>query len=343
MCTADSEASQDRREQYVSSNIVRYLNTLIMARVHDFLSFLGEILCVSWRIFLACFVACYRWLVPLDPKIVRGEIVLVTGAAGWLGRRLAMEFSKLGAVLVLVDINEEGNESAADEMRKHGGDVYTYVCDCRKRLEIYRVATQVRKEVGDISILINNAGTVAGQKFLDMSDKALEDTIDVNMMAHVWTTKAFLPAMLDKNHGHVVNVTSSAGYIAINGLSDYCASKFGAVGLAECLLYELDTLNKDGVHLTNIVPYYFEFGMFSGCNTRFHRLFPPLSSEKVVTGIMKGVLSNEPMVYLPGSIKSLIVVKTLLPVNAFITLMDFLGVTNFMQNFKKSNTDNQPI
>ncbi|XP_070534875.1 short-chain dehydrogenase/reductase family 16C member 6-like [Ptychodera flava] len=236
---------------------------------------------------------CLCWLQvarPTGSKNCERRDSLVTGAAGWLGRRLALEFARRGAVLVLWDINEDGNEETASEIREVGAEAFTYVCDCSKRMDIYKVATQVKKEVGNVSILINNAGTVAGKKFLEMSDDMLKDSINVNMMAHIWTTKAFLPAMLEKNHGHIVNVTSSAGYVAINGLTDYCASKYGAVGLSECLLYELDTLKKDGIHLTNIVPYYFENGLFAGCNTRFSRLFPPLSSERLLKSVMQGVL-----------------------------------------------------
>ncbi|XP_070573473.1 epidermal retinol dehydrogenase 2-like [Ptychodera flava] len=335
MCTADGF----KLKNYPNSSSVRILkHCLNMGTFRDCFNLALEILVVCCKIVASCACAGFRWLVPLDPKIVRGEIVLVTGAAGWLGRRLALEFARRGAVLVLWDINEDGNEETASEIREVGAEAFTYVCDCSKRMDIYKVATQVKKEVGNISILINNAGTVAGKKFLEMSDDMLKDSINVNMMAHIWTTKAFLPAMLEKNHGHIVNVTSSAGYVAINGLTDYCASKYGAVGLSECLLYELDTLKKDGIHLTNIVPYYFENGLFAGCNTRFSRLFPPLSSERLLKSVMQGVLTNQPMVFIPWHIKPFIIVKTLLPVDAFITLMNFLGVTNFMENFdgKKS-------
>ncbi|XP_002735959.1 epidermal retinol dehydrogenase 2-like [Saccoglossus kowalevskii] len=320
-------------------NIVSALNivqTSMMSFLHDGFQLFLELLTVLWRVFLSCTLVFYRWVMPLDPKIIRGEIVLVTGAAGHLGRAIALEFAKKGCVLVLWDIDEAGNEATATDIREYGGVVFTYLCDCRKRIEIYRVATQVKKEVGDVSIIVNNAGTVVGKSFLDTEDCLVEDTVNVNMMAHFWTTKAFITSMLDKNHGHIVNITSSAGYIAVNGLTDYCASKFGAAGLCECLMYEMSALKKDGVHMTNVVPYYFEFGMFEGCRTRFTKLFPPLSKQTVVMAIMDGVLRNECMVFIPWYIKPMTAIKMLLPVDAFITLMDFLGTTSFMENFHRN-------
>ncbi|XP_067392114.1 epidermal retinol dehydrogenase 2-like isoform X2 [Emydura macquarii macquarii] len=77
----------------------------------------------------------------------------------------------------------------------------------------------VKKEVGDVSVLINNAGMVTGKKFIDSPDSLVEKTMEVNTMAHFWTYKAFLPAMMASNHGHLVSIASSAGLIGVNGLA----------------------------------------------------------------------------------------------------------------------------
>ena len=82
------------------------------------------------------------------------------------------------------------------------------------------------------------------------------------------TVKAFLPAMLSRNHGHVVTVASSAGLLGVTGLADYCASKFSAVGFEESLRFELQALGKEGVHTTLVCPYLVSTGMFDGCQVR---------------------------------------------------------------------------
>ncbi|ELK26163.1 Epidermal retinol dehydrogenase 2 [Myotis davidii] len=130
-------------------------------------------------------------LIPKPRKNVAGEIVLITGAGSGLGRLLALKFARLGAVLVLWDINKEGNEETCNMARDAGATrAYAYTCDCSRREEVYRVADQVKKEVGDISILINNAGIVTGKRFLDCPDELMEKAFDVNFKAH------FCPSLL---------------------------------------------------------------------------------------------------------------------------------------------------
>ena len=83
------------------------------------------------------------------------------------------------------------------------------------------------------------------------------------------TLKAFLPSMLTQNHGHVVTVASSAGIFGVNGMLDYCASKFAAVGLHESLTMELYAQGKDGVNTTLVCPYLVHTGMFKGAGGRY--------------------------------------------------------------------------
>ncbi|KAJ8376674.1 hypothetical protein SKAU_G00072540 [Synaphobranchus kaupii] len=164
-----------------------------------------------------------------------------------------------GDTEVLWDISEEGNKETARLAKEKGASaVYTYICDCSKKSEVYRVADQVKREVGDVGILINNAGIVTGKKFIDAPDSLLEKTMEVNSMAHFWTYKAFLPAMMASNHGHLVSIASSAGLIACNGLADYCASKFAAVGFAESVGLELLALGKDGIKTTIVCPLFYQ-------------------------------------------------------------------------------------
>ena len=93
--------------------------------------------------------------------------------------------------------------------------------------------------MGHVSILVNNDGIVSGTALLDTPDSKIIRTFDVNILAHFWTLKAFLPAMISRQDGHIVNVASLAGHSGINKLVDYCASKFAAVGLDESLRVEL--------------------------------------------------------------------------------------------------------
>ncbi|XP_016063200.1 PREDICTED: epidermal retinol dehydrogenase 2 isoform X1 [Miniopterus natalensis] len=170
-------------------------------------------------------------LISKPRKSVAGEIVLITGAGSGIGRLLALMFARLGAVLVLWDINQDRNEETCSMARDAGATrACAYTCDCSRREDVYRVAHQVKKEVGDVSILINNASIVTGKKFLDCPDELMEKSLDVNFKAHLWTYKAFLPAMIANAHGHLVCISSSAGLIGVNGMADV---EFNVNGLSK--------------------------------------------------------------------------------------------------------------
>src|SRR5207249_2932649 len=87
------------------------------------------------------------------------------------------------------------------------------------------------RDVGPIDILVNNAGVVSGRTLLEARDDDILRTFDVNTLALFWTTRAFLPAMLERGTGHVVTIASAAGLVGTSRLVDYCASKHAAVGV----------------------------------------------------------------------------------------------------------------
>ncbi|EGI58184.1 Short chain dehydrogenase/reductase family 16C member 6 [Acromyrmex echinatior] len=108
--------------------------------------------------------------------------------------------------------------------------VYAYKCNVADREEVLRVAKKVKEEVGDVTILINNAGIVFVKSFLNQSPDEIIRVIDVNVIAHYWTLKAFLPNMIKKNHGHIVAISSVAGlFIGCYG-TVYSPSKFAIKG-----------------------------------------------------------------------------------------------------------------
>uniref|UniRef100_A0A8C2WBV8 Short-chain dehydrogenase/reductase 3 n=1 Tax=Cyclopterus lumpus TaxID=8103 RepID=A0A8C2WBV8_CYCLU len=209
-------------------------------------------------------------------KCIDGELCLITGAGGALGRLFALEFAKEGSHLVLWDCNTAANEQTAKLARELGVQVHAYTVDLSKRLSIYETADRVRAEVGDVSILVNNAGVVAGRRLLDCPDELLERTMLVNCHALFWMTKAFLPQMKEKNHGHIVTIASALGLFST--ACDYCASKFGAVGFHESLTHDLLAEEMNGIKTTLVCPYIVDTGMFAGCEIRkeFRSLIPPL-------------------------------------------------------------------
>ncbi|NWY74249.1 RDHE2 dehydrogenase, partial [Erithacus rubecula] len=192
----------------------------------------------------------------------------------------------------------------------------------------------VKKEVGDVSILINNAGVVIGKRFFDSPDSLVDKTMEVNTMAHFWTYKAFVPAMIAANHGHLVSIASCAGLCGGSQLSDYCASKFAAVGFAESIDMEMRTLKKTGVKTTIVCPFVINTGMFDGIKSKWPRVLPVLDPEYVADRIISAVRQNQEMLFIPRIIYVLYFLKSFLPVKATVLLLDYFGVLDTMNTFK---------
>ncbi|XP_019520068.1 PREDICTED: epidermal retinol dehydrogenase 2-like [Hipposideros armiger] len=273
-------------------------------------------------------------LIPKPRKNVAGEIILITGAGSGLGRLLALKFAHLGAVLVLWDINKEENEETR-KMAQDAGAVraHAYTCDCSQKEEVYTVADQVKREVGDVSILINNAGIVTGKKFLDCPDELMEKSFDVNFKAHLWTYKAFLPAMIANDHGHLVCISSSAGLIGVNGLADYCASKFAAFGFAESVFVETFVQKKRGIKTTIVCPFFIKTGMFEGCTTSCPSLLPILEPEYAVRKIVDAILQEKLYLYMPRFIYIMVFLKSVLPLKMALLLAEYMGTFKVMDGF----------
>ncbi|XP_074084225.1 estradiol 17-beta-dehydrogenase 11 [Macrotis lagotis] len=254
--------------------------------------------------------ALLRLLVPRRRKAVSGEVVLVTGAAHGLGRLTAYEFARLRSKLVLWDINKHGIEETAAECRKLGARAHAYVVDCSNKEDIYNHAKKVKAEVGDVSILVNNAGVVYTSDLFATQDPQIEKTFEVNVLAHFWTTKAFLPAMMKNNHGHIVTVASAAGHTVVPFLLAYCSSKFAAVGFHQALTAEMAALEKHGIKTSCLCPNFINTGFIKNPSTRFISTLEP---EEVVNKLMKGILTEQKMIFVPSSLSLIILLERILP------------------------------
>ncbi|XP_015479123.1 estradiol 17-beta-dehydrogenase 11-like [Parus major] len=255
-------------------------------------------------LFLATLLYSYleafvKLFVPVRRKSLSGELVLITGAGHGVGRATALEFAKRQSRLVLWDINKHGVEETAAECQKLGATVQTFVVDCSKREEINSTAEKVKKDIGDVTILVNNAGVITAADFLSTQDHQIERMFEVNILGHMWTTRAFLPVMMNNNYGHIVTVASAAGHFVTPFMVTYCSSKFAAVGFHKALTEELSALGKDGIKTTCLCPVFINTGFVKNPTTRLGKI---LEVEEVVEALMEGIVTNQKMVFVEGSI-----------------------------------------
>eukprot|EP00731_Ephydatia_muelleri_P010580 Em0005g1166a len=297
-----------------------------LALLVEFLTSLAKI---AWYITIGIF----KLFAPIKKKDVKNEIVLVTGAGSGIGRLIALRFSELGAKVILWDINKKAIDVLAEEIVQKGQQAFAFECDLSKREEIYRTAAVVKRDVGDVTVVVNNAGIVSGKKLDEVSDASVLLTMEVNTMAHFWVLKAFLPSMITNNHGYIITIASSAGLFGVAGLVDYCASKYGAVGIHEALAGEISVRKCDGIHTTCVCPYFIDTGMFEGVKTRIPFLLPILTPEYAVDKIMNAFHSNQYMLMMPRVLYLFYILQSILPKAAMLEAGNFFGVDKYMNTF----------
>ncbi|XP_077132177.1 17-beta-hydroxysteroid dehydrogenase 13-like [Ranitomeya variabilis] len=282
-----------------------------------------EILLLLLTIAYSYLEAMVMLFLPAKRKSVSGEIVLITGAGHGIGKITATEFAKLHSVLVLWDINKNGVEETAEQCRNLGAKVYTYLVDCSKREDIGEAAEKVKEEVGDVNILVNNAGVVFCADLLSLEDSQIQKIFEVNVLAHFWTTRAFLPSMMRKNHGHIVTIASSAGLLGVPFLVDYCSTKFAAVGYHKALTAELAALKMSGIKTSCLCPVFVDTGFVKNPSTRFAPVLLPVDVAKT---LVDGILINKKMIYIPSFMSLIGVLDLFLPERALKALSAFQRV-----------------
>ena len=195
---------------------------------------------------------------------LKNKIVLVTGAAKGIGLATVKRLLKKEAKVILWDFQPDDLNTAVQSLKNEGHDVFSQVCDVTNKEQVYDNAEVIKKEIGDIDILINNAGTVYTGYMLDRSDAELENMINVNFTSMIYTIRAFMPAMLEKNKGHIVNISSASALIGAPKLAIYAATKWAVMGLTESLRMEAIKMGKKGVKFSSVHPNFLKKGLFEG-------------------------------------------------------------------------------
>lgn len=167
------------------------------------------------------------------------KVALITGAGSGIGRETAYQLAERGAHIILVDLNEDGLNTTAKEIASAGGSSEQHVVNVARRGEMSALAKKVNKAYGAVDILINNAGIGSAGIFMETSLDTWDKVLDVNVKGVVHGCHYFLPAMVERGRGHVVNLASAAAFAAPKDMPIYCTSKFAVLGFTESLRAEM--------------------------------------------------------------------------------------------------------
>lgn len=181
---------------------------------------------------------------------LKGKIAVVTGAARGIGEEIALQYAGEGADLALLDLTEDRVEGVAARCRALGVRAVTVLCDVSDEAAVKAAASKVLAEYGRVDILVNNAGIYAkkpeylydpngGFGFLNIRTDYIRRVMEINVMGTFFVTAAFLPGMLERKSGKIINLGSVAGVNGIPGMSEYSASKGAVISYTKALAHEV--------------------------------------------------------------------------------------------------------
>ncbi len=263
---------------------------------------------------------------------LKNKRTLITGGAAGIGRAIAERLVPEGAELVLADMNEQSLNETLEDLEAVGGKASGYTLDVTDTDSIFRLRDRIHEELGPIDILINNAGIVFGGPFLEVPLEKHVRTYRVNVEGTVAMTYAFLPDLVARPEGHIVNIASAAGFIGVPWGSTYSSSKWAVIGFSESLRLELEMTGHESVKVTTVCPSYVSTGLFEGA--RPPRLTSLLTPETLAQEVVSGIKQGDLYVLTPWLVRVTPVLKGLLPTRLFDAIAWSLGASSSMVHWK---------
>ena len=272
---------------------------------------------------------------------LKNKTVLITGGAKGIGLATAKRILEQGSMVILWDFDRESLDETTKNFHNNGFEVFSQVCDVTNKEQIYENARIIDEKFGGIDILINNAGTVYTGYMLDRSDEELENLINVNFTSMIYTIRAFMPKMLEKNSGHIINISSASSLTGAPKLAVYAATKWAVAGLTESLRLEVQKMGKNGVKFSSIHPNFLKKGLFEGTKLNFigQLLAPGVKSHdqvaKVIVNRAIKLGFHSPKV--PWIMNQIVLLRAILPSSLLIEFSSLYGLYNMMDDYKGYN------
>ncbi|PQE25533.1 Short-chain dehydrogenase reductase SDR protein [Rutstroemia sp. NJR-2017a BBW] len=231
------------------------------------------------------------------------EVVLITGGSSGIGEIMARDFSSKGVKVVVMDINPPKNPFPSN--------IQFYRVDVTSSSNIAAAASEIRKSYGDPTVLINNAGIGYLKTILHGTEDQIRRTFEVNTISHFLMAKEFLPAMIKKNHGHIVTIASMASYVVHASNVDYSCTKASALAFHEGLAAELKfRYNAPNVRTTVVNPAWIRTPLIEAMIAHPEFKDKVLEPETVTNAVVNQVLSGRSgQIILPGELSVLSTIR----------------------------------
>jgi 2-hydroxycyclohexanecarboxyl-CoA dehydrogenase len=181
---------------------------------------------------------------------IKGKVAVLTGGGSGMGQATCVQLARDGAAVAVWDLNERGAQETVDMIAKEGNKAIAVKVDVSSKESVAAATARTRKELGPITILVNNAGISGNVPFLEVTEEYWDRMFAINLKGPFYCTQAIIPDMLAAKWGRIVNVTSSSTQIGASKMTAYVSSKGGMAGFTKALAMEFA---REGI-TTNSVP-----------------------------------------------------------------------------------------
>ncbi|CAI5455350.1 unnamed protein product [Caenorhabditis angaria] len=268
----------------------------------------------------------YRFL-NLRQKDVQGQVIVITGAGSGLGRAMSLNFARRKAKVALIDVNKEGGKETETLIHQEGNCAKFWFSDISDVEGMRKVAGEIEKELGIPDIVVCNAAILSFTSFMEISDNLLRKCLDVNIFGTINTIRTFLGKMEETNSGHIVCVSSIAGWSGETMGLSYCTSKFAIRGVMESLQMELRDRGLEGIKCTTLYPYFARTPMILENNMRpTCTWFPFMSIESCSRRMVDSILKEKINAFVPSYIALVPFVKNFCSNQVLRSLRNYLGI-----------------
>lgn len=235
-----------------------------------------------------------------------GQVILITGAAGAIGKQLAIQFLKRGAVVGAIDLHADSLQQVKDELESIG-NIEVAAADITQRSMIADAISNLQSELGPADIVIANAGIALNNPINGFDAAIFEKQVAVNLVGMANTLEPIIPEMIQRQRGHIVALSSLASYRGLPHMAGYCASKAGVSAFLDSLRMEL---KPHGIKCTTICPSYVRSGMNASLGVPTPGIISP---EEAVQRMMHAIDKQQPYCAFPWGNHILLVLGQLLP------------------------------
>jgi all-trans-retinol dehydrogenase (NAD+) len=258
--------------------------------------------------------------------------ILITGGASGIGKLMATTLAQRDAEVIIADINIDEARKVSAEIKQFGGRAHAFVVDLTNVESIKKLKSQMNASGLVIDVLINNAGVVFGGEFEKVSLEKHLLTLRVNIDGLMAMTHIFFNDLRKSPDANIVNISSASGYVGLPYGTSYASSKWAVIGFSESLRVELLDRKIPNIHVTTVCPGYISTGMFNGVKAPL--ILPWLKPETIVHKIILGMEKNSAFVKEPFMVKTIDLLKAILPLRIYTVISKFLGVSTSMTYWK---------